>query len=122
MNIYTIEVCACGTIWERDVNCPPRWRGSGCYDEEYEVHREFRFSVSATSLERALELLSRWWGDHAPDWCSLDCVLYNPETIDEEDDPDDGTVEEVFACDSETTEPLYDDDEPFPSCYSVELK
>ena len=121
MKIFTIEVCACGRVIFHDVNCPTSWRGSGVYDVEYEVHREFRHFVSATSLDRALKLVSRYWFNEDPDWCNLDCVLYNPDTVKEEDDPEDGTCEEVYDTDYDYTEPEYDQDYPIPDCYSEEL-
>ena len=121
MKIFTIEVCACGRIIFHDVNCPPRWRGSGCYDVECEVHREFRHFVAAMSLDRALKLVARHWFNEDPDWCNLDSVLYNPDTIKEEDDPEDGDYEEVYDTDYEYTEPEYDESVPIPDCYSEEL-
>ena len=121
MKIFTIEVCACGRITYHDVNCPDYWRGSGVYDVEYEVHREFRHKVSAMSLDRALKLVSIHWFGKDPDWCDLDCVLYDPDTIKEEDDPEDGTYEEVYDTDYDYTEPEYDKRVPIPDCYSEEL-
>lgn len=121
MKLYTIEVCACGRITYHDVNCPSYWRGSGVYDVEYEVHREFRHKVSAMSLERALKLVARHWFGEDPDWCDLDCVLYNPDTIKEEEDNEGGTYEEVYETDYDYTEPEYDQDYPIPSCYSEYL-
>ncbi len=121
MKIFTIEVCACGRITFYDVNCPPRWVGSGCYDEEYEVHREFTHKVSAMNLDHALKLVSIYWFKENPDWCDLDCVLYNPDTIKEEEDPEDGTYEEVYDTDCDYTEPEYDERVPIPGCYSEEL-
>lgn len=121
MKIFTIEVCACGRITHYDVDCPDNWRGSGCYDVEYEVHREFTHKVSAMSLDRALKLVSIYWFKDNPDWCDLDCVLYNPDTIKEEDDPEDGTYEEVYDTDYNDDEVKYDDDYPIPDCYSKEL-
>ena len=111
MKLYTIDVCACGRITYHDVNCPDYWRGSGCYDVEYEVHREFTHKVAAMNLERALKLVSRFWFK----------VLYNPNTIKEEDDPEDGTYEEVYDTDYDDDEVEYDDDYPIPDCYSNEL-
>ena len=121
MKLFTIEVCACGRITFHDVNCPSYWRGSGVYDIEYEVHREFRHYVSAISLERALKLVARYWFNEDPDWCDLDCVLYNPDTIKEEEDKEEGTYEEVYETDYDYTDPEYDDDYPIPSCYSEEI-
>lgn len=119
MKLYTIEVCACGTVWERDVNCPPSWVGSGCYDVDHEVYREFRFYVSAMSQERALKLVSKWWFNNEPDWCSLDAVFYDPSTVEEQDDPECGEYEEVYDYESETAEPVYSSD--IPTGYSEEL-
>lgn len=121
MKIYTIEVCACGRITYHDVDCPDYWRGSGVYDVEYEVHREFTHKVSAMSLDRALKLVSRYWFNEDPDWCDLDCVLYDPDTIKEEEDPEDGTYEEVYDTDYDDDEVEYDDDYPIHTCYSKEL-
>ena len=121
MKLYTIEVCACGRITFHDVNCPTEWRGSGVYDVEYEVHREFRHHVSAVNLDRALKLVARHWFGEDPDWCYLDCVLYNPDTIKEEEDKEEGTYEEVYETDYDYTDPEYDQDYPIPSCYSEEL-
>ena len=121
MKLYTIEVCACGRITYHDVNCPTEWRGSGVYDVEYEVHREFRHYVSAMNLDRALKLVARYWFNENPDWCDLDCVLYNPDTIKEEEDKEEGTYEEVYETDYDYTDPEYDEDYPIPSCYSEEL-
>ena len=121
MKLYTIEVCACGRIIYHDVNCQDYWRGSGVYDVEYEVHREFRHKVAAMNLERALKLVSIYWFGKDPDWCNLDCVLYDPNTIKEEDDPEDGTYEEVYDTDYDDDEVEYDDDYPIPNGYSEEL-
>ena len=121
MKLYTIEVCACGRITYHDVNCPDYWRGSGVYDVEYEVHHEFRYYVSAMNLDRALKLVARYWFNENPDWCDLDCVLYNPDTIKEEEDKEEGTYEEVYDTDCDYTDPEYDQDYPIPSCYSEEL-
>lgn len=121
MKLYTIEVCACGRITFHDVNCPDYWRGSGVYDVEYEVHREFRHYISAMNLDRALKLVARYWFNENPDWCDLDCVLYNPDTIKEEEDKEEGTYEEVYETDYDYTDPEYDQDYPIPSCYSEEL-
>lgn len=121
MKLYTIEVCACGRIIYHDVNCPDYWRGSGVYDVEYEVHREFRHKVSAMNLDRALKLVSIYWFGKDPDWCNLDCVLYDPNTIKEEDDPEDGTYEEVYDTDYDDDEVEYDQDYPIPNGYSEEL-
>ena len=121
MKIFTIEVCACGRITYHDVNCPTEWLGSGVYDVEYEVHREFRHKVSAMSLDRALKLVSILWFGEDPDWCDLDCVLYDPDTIKEEDDPEDGTYEEVYDTDYDDDEVEYDERVPIPDCYSEDL-
>lgn len=121
MKLYTIEVCACGRITFHDVNCPTEWRGSGVYDVEYEVHREFRHHVSAVNLDRALKLVARHWFGEDPDWCDLDCVLYNPDTIKEEEDKEEGTYEEVYDTDYDSAETEYDQDDPIPDCYSEEL-
>lgn len=121
MKLYTIEVCACGRITYHDVDCPSYWLGSGCYDVEYEVHREFRHSVAAINLDHALKLVSRYWFKEDPDWCNLDVVLYSPDTIKEEDDPEGGTYEEVYDTDYDSTETEYDERVPIPDCYSEEL-
>lgn len=118
MKLYTIEVCACGRITFHDVNCPDYWRGSGVYDVEYEVHREFRHFVSAMNLDRALKLVARYWFNEDPNWCDLDCVLYNPDTIKEEEDKEEGTYEEVYDTDYDYTDPEYDDRDPIPNFYS----
>ena len=110
MKLYTIEVCACGRITYHDVDCPSYLRGSGVYDVEYEVHREFRHKVSAMSLDCALKLVSIHWFGKDPDWCDLDRVLYDPDTIKEEDDPEDGTYEEVYDTDYDSNEVEYDDE------------
>ena len=121
MKLYTIEVCACGRITYHDVDCPSYLRGSGVYDVEYEVHREFRHKVSAMSLDCALKLVSIHWFGKDPDWCDLDRVLYDPDTIKEEDDPEDGTYEEVYDTDYDSNEVEYDEIVPIPDCYSEEL-
>ena len=121
MKLYTIDVCACGRITYYDVDCPDYWRGSGCYDVEHEVHREFRHYVSAMNLDHALKLVSRFWFKKNLDWCDLDCVLYDPDTIKEEDDPEDGTYEEVYETDYDSNETEYDKNDPIPDCYSKEL-
>ena len=121
MKLYTINVCACGRITYHDVDCPSYWRGSGVYDVEYEVHREFTNKVAAMSLDRALKLVARHWFGEDPDWCDLDCVLYDPDTIKEEDDPEDGTYEEVYDTDYDSNEVEYDKRVPIPDCYSEEL-
>ena len=121
MKLYTIEVCACGRITYHDVDCPTEWLGSGVYDVEYEVHREFTHKVSAMSLDRALKLVSIYWFKENTNWCDLDCVLYDPDTIKEEDDPEDGTYEEVYDTDYDDDEVEYDERFPIPDCYSEEL-
>lgn len=120
MKLYTIEVCVVGTVWERDVNCPLSWRGSGVYDVDHEVYREFRQKVSADSLERALKLVSEWWKKNDPDWCSLGAVYYDPSTVEEKEDPDDGTIEEVYETDYDYDDPVFSDDAP--ERYSVEVE
>lgn len=121
MKLYTIEVCACGRITYHDVDCPTEWLGSGVYDVEYEVHREFTHKVSAMSLDRALKLVSIYWFKENTNWCDLDCVLYDPDSIKEEDDPEDGTYEEVYDTDYDDDEVEYDERFPIPDCYSEEL-
>ncbi len=120
MKLFTIEVCAVGTVWERDVDCPMYWRGSGVYDVDHEVYREFRFFVSAESRERALKVISEWWDKNDPYWCSLDAVFYDPSTIEEKDDPEDGEIEEVYETDYDHCEPVFSDD--VPERYSEELR
>lgn len=120
MKLYEIDVCVLGTVWELDVNCPLSWRGSGVYDVDYAVYREFRQKVSATSLDRALKLVSEWWKKNDPGWCSLDAVYYDPSTVEEKEDLDDGTVEEVYETDSDYDEPVFSDDAP--ERYSIEVE
>ena len=121
MKLYTIDVCACGRIIEQDVDCPSYWRGSGVYDVEYEVYREFRHYVCATNKERALKLVARFWFNENTDWCNLDTVYYDPDSIKEEEDKEEGTVEEVYDTDYEYTEPKFEGRDPMPDCYSKEL-
>lgn len=118
LKIYEIQVCAFGTFWERDVDCPSYWRGSGCYDVEYETIREGTMSVSAYSKERALKLVSLWFFREVPEWCeTIQDVYYDPDTITEKEDEDDGCYEEVFDYDFEEAEVGAD----VPDAYSEEL-
>ena len=98
MKTYTIEVCAFGTFWEADVNCPPGWYGSGCYDVEYELHQEADFLVVADSLENALKLIDEKFRKFQGDEYSYTVtqVCYNPDSIEVREADDDDSDEEII--------------------------
>ena len=119
MKIYKIYACAFGSVWEYDVNCPPGWFGSGVYDVEYECYQEASFDVAANTLERAPELVAeKFCGYQGSEWSyDVHSVYYDPNAVEEKEDPDDGETEEVF--DWEYENPEVSDD--FPKEYSKEI-
>lgn len=98
MKIYKIYACAYGTFWEYDVNCPPGWYGSGCYDVEVECIQEASFDIAANGLEKAVELTGKMFEEYqGSDWSyDVHAVYYDPDAVEVKDDPDDGETEEVF--------------------------
>ena len=93
-HIYKIETCALGHYWEKDVNCPPSWRGSGCYDEEVECSQEATFDVAADTLEEALKLIGEVFEKYNKGYSyTLDSLLYDADTVEEKDDDEDGHAE-----------------------------
>ena len=102
MKTFEIEAVVCGHWWEFNVNCPPAWRNSGCYDVEREFWQTVKFVVSAESLERALKLISSHIEDN-------DGVLYDPDTVKERDnDEADEEVEEAELGDPVENKPIPD--------------
>lgn len=110
MKIFGIEACAEGSYWEYDVNCPPGWYGSGCYDVEVECYQEVFFKVAAETLDDALQMIldqfKNCHGDYAN---SIDSVFYNTASVTEEDD-EEGGDSEIF--DYEISEPVGRPDAP----------
>lgn len=118
--LYSIDVCAVGTFTVHDVDCPSYWRGSGVYDVDYDAYREGTIHVSAYSLDNALKLVAKWFFGKEPNWCnSIDAVYYNPDSVEEKDDEEDGICEEVF--DHEFDEPETGKSLEIPDCYTSEL-
>lgn len=53
--LFEIKAIAFGRLWERDVNCPSEWRGSGVYDEDHPAWQNVRIEVAAPCMEDALK-------------------------------------------------------------------
>ena len=118
-NIYHIETCGCGHFWEEDVDCPMEWLGSGCYDVEYMCIQEATFDVAADTLEEALKLISQAFEKCNTKYSyELDCILYDPATVEEKPD-EDGEYSEVF--DYEYSEPECAEEIEAPERYSKEI-
>ena len=93
-HIYKIETCAFGTFWVQDVDCPSYWRGSGCYDEEYECIQEVTFDVAADTLDEALKLIGGVFEKYNTRYdYTLYSIYYDPDTVTEKEDEDDGHAE-----------------------------
>lgn len=60
MRLFKIEAVATGHYWERDVNCPSYWRGSGVYDVSHPCWQEVGIEIAAESNEEALEVLDSY--------------------------------------------------------------
>lgn len=100
MKIYKINAAAFGSYWEQDVNCPPGWRGSGCYDVEIECAQEATFEVVAKSLVNALKLVEDFFEKDQGDYSyNVQAVYYDTETVETRDDDWDGKTEEVIDWD-----------------------
>ena len=96
MKTYTIDVCAFGSVWEQDVDCPLEWRGSGCYDVQHECYQEAKFTVWANSLGNALKMIRDEYEQRDREWCINPTKFkYDPATVKETDCEDDGE-EEIF--------------------------
>lgn len=63
--LFEIEAIASGSVWERDVNCPSQWIGSGVYDVDYPAWQKVRLEVAASCMEDALELANKY---SSKDW------------------------------------------------------
>lgn len=96
MKQYTIEAVAYGTLWERDVNCPPGWRGSGCYDVEYTTCCEAWFKICARSLDEAVKEIPKMYI-----WKDYDSFFYDPDTVTEEKWTEDDDECEAWEIDHE---------------------
>lgn len=119
-HIYKIETCAFGTFWVQDVDCPLYWRGSGCYDEEYECIQEATFEVAADTLDEALKLIGGVFEKYNTKFDYTLCsIYYDPDTVTEKDDEDDGNAE-VF--DYYYSEPVNGESVEVPERYSKEIE
>ena len=119
-HIYKIETCAFGTFWVKDVDCPPYWRGSGCYDEEYECVQEATFEVAADTLDEALKLIGGVFEKYNRRYdYTLDSLFYDADTVEEKDDEEDG-YSEVF--DYYYSEPDTGKSVEVPERYSEEIE
>ena len=119
-HIYHIETCGVGHFWEEDVDCPLFWRGSGCYDVEYECYQEVDFSVVADTLEEALKLIGEVFEKYNKGYSyTLDGILYDPDTVEEKPDEEDGRSE-VF--DYNYSEPVNGESIEVPERYSEEIE
>lgn len=119
-HIYKIETCAFGTFWEQDVDCPPYWRGSGCYDEEYECIQEATFEVAADTLDEALKLIGDVFEKYNTRYdYTLYSIYYDPDAVTEKEDEDDGNAE-VF--DYNYSEPVNGKSVEVPERYSKEIE
>lgn len=119
-HIYKIETCAFGTFWVKDVDCPPYWRGSGCYDEEYECIQEATFDVAADTLDEALKLIGGVFEKYNTKFdYTLYSIYYDPDTVTEKEDEDDGNAE-VF--DYNYSEPVNGESVEVPERYGEEIE
>ena len=117
MKIYDIDACAEGTYWVYDVNCPPGWRGSGCYEVEVECYQEIHFTVAAETLDDALQMVFDAFEDCHGDYSnSSDRVVYNTDTVTEKEDEEGGDAEII---DYERYEPV--DKPDAPKEYNAEI-
>ena len=120
MRIYKIDACCFGHYWEHDVKCPPRWRGSGCYDVEVECYQEATFEVVAEGLAAALKLLTDQWDKLNKDWShSADDFWYDPDTVTSREDDGDGPAE---VLEYQFKEPVDGADYDIPARYSEEVE
>jgi len=103
MKRFTIDICAYGSAWERDVNCPPGWRGSGCYDVEYTTRREGWIKIGARNLDEAIKEIPK-----ATVMRDYDVIFYDPSTVIEEDIVDDEDETDAWEIDHE-----YEEEEVF---------
>ena len=119
-HIYKIETCAFGTFWVQDVDCPPYWRGSGYYDEEFECYQEATFEVAADTLDEALKLIGGVFEKYNTKYdYTLYSIYYDPDTVTEKDDEEDGHAE-VF--DYNYSEPVEGKSVKVPERYSKEIE
>ena len=119
-HIYNIETCAFGHFWVKDVNCPPYWRGSGCYDEEYGCYQEATFDVTADTLDEALKLIGNVFEKYNTRYdYTLDGLFYDTDTVEVKDDEEDGHAE-VF--DYYYSEPVNGESVEIPERYSKEIE
>ena len=119
MKIFSIETCAFGTYWAQDVDCPISWRGSGCYDVEYECVQEATFEVAAETLGDALKLISGVFEKYNTNYdYTLYSIYYDPNTVTEKEDEDDGKAE-VF--DYNYSEPECGESKQVPERYSEDI-
>ena len=119
MKIFSIETCAFGTFWVQDVDCPPYWRGSGCYDEEYDCIQEATFEVAAETLGNALKLIDGVFEKYNTKFdYTLYSIHYDPDTVTEKEDEDDGNAE-VF--DYNYSEPECGEYKQVPERYSKDI-
>lgn len=60
INQYIIKVRIDGHYTERDVNCPPGWRGSGCYDRDVKTWKYAEVEVWARNAQEAEEFAEEY--------------------------------------------------------------
>ena len=118
MKEFTINACSGGSCWEYDVNCPPGWYGSGCYDVEHFLYQEATFYVNAKTLEKALQLIDEKFKSYQGCGYSytVHAVFYNPDSVKEKEAEDGVDTEEVYEWEYET--PVEDD---VPDEYKCEI-
>lgn len=117
MKIFDIDACARGSYTEFDVNCPPGWFGSGCYDVEVECHQEVHFTVAAETVDEAVGMILDQFGNCHGDYCnSTDDVFYDTESVVESEDNGEGGPE---ILEYEPKEPV--DGYDMPDRYNAEI-
>lgn len=118
MKIYKINALATGYYTVPDVDCPPGWMGSGCYDVDVDCYQEATFSIAANTLEEALDLLDKKFTDfQGHNWSfNVENIYYNPYTVVDEEDKDGGEPE---ILDYDYEKPV--DDDKLPTEYEHEI-
>lgn len=120
MRKYHIEMACFGSYVEQDVNCPPQWRGSGCYDVEVECYQEATFEVVAEGLDAALKMASGQWDKLNTAWSnSADEFWYDPDTVTSSEDDGEGPAEIISY---EFKPPVDGADYDIPARYEKEVE
>ena len=121
MKTFTIEACGFGSFWVRDVNCPPGWYGSGCYDVEYECYQEATFIVCAPTLEKALKEIAAKFERYNTNYgYDLHAIYYDPTTVSVEIDDEECEIADLVDCHYE--EPVNGESVDVPDRYSEEIE